>query len=382
MPIRNRSLSVPGYSGTHTWNGTTTSKSSHGLKKTMQDTVGNPLGENPLVAHKTETIGGAINGRYHYLVPGVYDNYPAAVVQSYGGSHLTVPNKFIPAATALAAAHPGEPMVDIPVFLLELKDLPSMYKHAFRRAKSLANAAKSDDLASVKRYLKDPRNPAEDWLNYHFGWAPLLSDLGALASLGSDMQKRALMFKNASNNRITRRNKLGTQTAISVNNQVAYDTSMASWYGSNTKETTVEKWMVSHWQLDPLYLKHSLFSQHTQLLRASLGLSPSLSQAWELMPWSWFIDWFSEIGSVIKVRSNRGGVTFHNASIMEHSYTKESVIPRKPPFSGISGSPATLVYETKRRTPYAPSVTSGFVNIYSPEQLATLSALSILRVRR
>lgn len=381
MLTRNRSYSLPGTPGTNTWNGVTTNYRQQSPFGTMLDVVGNPMGENPLDASSVEVSGGMITGSYVRLgIPGTA-NYPASCTRSYSGSHLVVPNTFQPAATAVAAAHPGEPLVDIPVFLVELRDIPEMYKHAFRRAKTLSNAAKSKSLRGVRRYLQNPRNPSEDWLNWHFGWSPLLSDLFRLAGVAGDMQRRARMHRNASNNVITRRSNLGSSSAQSVTNQSPYDSTVTSWWGSRTKTTHQTQWVVSHWRQDPTYLSASLFSQQAQLFRAALGLEFSIDQAWELMPWSWMVDWFSEIGSVIKTRSNRAGITFKNASYMTYTETKEVVIPWRPPLTGLSGSPAVFKRETKSRTPYAPSILSGFVNIYSSSQLATIASLAITRAR-
>jgi len=114
-----------------------------------------------------------------------------------------------------------------------------------------------------------------------------------------------------------------------------------------------------------------------------LGLSVTPEVLWNLTPWSWAVDWFSNVGDVIhnvqQMASN--GLVLKYGYIMEHSIARDSYR-----FSGptgfkteVSPSVVTLVTETKVRrkaTPFGFGLTLGGL---SSTQKAIMAALGMSR---
>lgn len=379
MVIRTRVASVPNQGGGKVFVGSTLVSQIRPTKNysTCIDTVGSPRSENPFdLTHRRLEHWVPMNGTF-----GLYkavDAVPTCIQDPWNSSHLPLTGYVRPTSSAIADSHPGEPAVAIPVFLFELKDVPEMLKHAMGRARSLANAARGQTHHDIVKYLGNPKDPAKDWLNYNFGWRPFFSDIAKIGKVAAWMKNRAgVMKKLHRSNFISRRGKLGSRSAISVNNQVTYDSSMSSWYGSEIKSTKEDQWVVSHWKADPFLFNASLSDDYQYLLRHALGIDFAASHLWDAMPWSWLVDWFAGAGSVVHALQNRMGIQFANASAMRHTVTKVETIPRRHAY--ITHGPAMAVYETKYRTPTSPSILPSGINYFGSGQLTTLASLAVTR---
>jgi len=120
------------------------------------------------------------------------------------------------------------------------------------------------------------------------------------------------------------------------------------------------------------------------LLAQRLGLDPSPEDLWELAPWSWAVDWFSNAGDVISnVNSFQiDGTVLAYGYMMEHTiisdtYTLTGV-------TDVNGDPVaiptlTLVTETKVRqvaNPYGFGVSWDGLSSF---QASIIAALGISR---
>jgi len=107
---------------------------------------------------------------------------------------------------------------------------------------------------------------------------------------------------------------------------------------------------------------------------------------WELTPWSWAIDWFTNAGDVISNLQDfvDGGLVMHYGYIMEHTINEYSYFM---PSSNLIGAenmgvgPLTLKTEVKVRRPASPFGFGLTWNDLSSFQLAILAALGITRSR-
>ena len=379
MVIRTRNASVPNVGGgtVHIGNTLVSAYRPTNNYSRCIDTVGNPKGENPFdLTHRRLEYWTPINGSYSFFT--AVNAVPTCIKDPWNSSHLPLTGYVRPASDAIADSHPGEPAVAVPVFLFELKDVPEMLRHAMGRARSLANAARGKTHADITKYLGNPKDPAKDWLNYNFGWRPFFSDIAKIGKVAEWMKNRSeVMKKLHRSDFISRRGKQGSRSAVSVNNQAAFDSSMDSWYGSEKKSTQSDQWVVSHWVADPFLFNASLSDDYQYLLRHALGIDFAASHLWDAMPWSWLVDWFAGAGSVVHALQNRMGIQFKNASAMNHTVTKVETIPRRHPT--LRAGPAMAVYETKFRTPTSPSILPSGVNYFGAGQLTTLASLAVTR---
>jgi hypothetical protein len=172
--------------------------------------------------------------------------------------------------------------VDVPVFIFELKDLPRMIKGL---GDVLRGAAKASDVAG-------------GYLAYSFGWRPLFSDLASLLDFADSIAKRKALLEGMQKGKRVKRNlgggsspatsESGTVGGLSV--QIDYQWTDKVWYTARIKANL------------------SGFSGPGQLesaaMRAALGLNLSASQIWEIIPWSWFIDYMANVGDVFAATRN------------------------------------------------------------------------------
>lgn len=385
MAVRIRNSAQPNSGGGRYLIGTTPFQTpgTKGATKHCEDVIGNPTGENPFyLTSFYVTSSPSLNGKVGVTT---LENVTPSCVASPAYSHLSLTG-FRSVADGIRSSHPGEPSVDIPNFLYELKDLPSMLKHAGDRAKSLwdtvsRNKPKGATARDVSDYMRNPKNPAQDFLHWNFGWRPFFSDLADLAGITKAMDARRRMMKSLlSQNKsyITRRANLGSQSGQSVTSG-SYNSVGAGILGKHYKSTVHTKWCVSHFTYNPLVFQ-SAMSSNWRLLAMSTGFDVSLTHFWDVMPWSWLIDWFTDASSVIHSYNNRWGIGFKNASTMEHLVTTQTTVPEPNPYGG---TPASWTYETKSRTPSAPSLTlPDGLNYFNSGQLTTLAALATTRLAR
>jgi len=118
------------------------------------------------------------------------------------------------------------------------------------------------------------------------------------------------------------------------------------------------------------------------LAKNVFGLNISPDVLWQLAPWSWAVDWFSNTGDVIQNISQRAtdGLVMRYGYLMENTITEDSYTRPVSPFK--NGSPSgtiTLITESKvrrRANPFGFGVSwSGL----SPKQLSIAAALGLSR---
>jgi len=118
--------------------------------------------------------------------------------------------------------------------------------------------------------------------------------------------------------------------------------------------------------------------------RKLTGLSLDPDTLWNLAPWSWAVDWFSNTGDVISNLTDRGlyGLVMRYGYVMEHTITTDTytlVQPSSPTAKKMLGSPLRVITETKQRrgaNPYGFGVSWDGL---SPFQGSILAALGISR---
>jgi hypothetical protein len=252
-----------------------------------------------------------------------------------------------------------------------------MLRHAYRRAKQLDDNRLSRGNRPIKEYLKNPKEPAKDWLNYNFGWRPLVADARAIANISSYSSKRMRRIDDWNS---------GKRSSSAWVASLKGSSQSSGWYDSNTssnglRSTTVEQesWLSANFTLSSEYYEALRQDRGQQILQA-LGADLSISHLWNAMPWSWLVDWFADIGNVIEANSNRFGFQFKNGSVMTHTKIETSIKKTSGPSLSECG-PVIRHTEYKQRT-HASTLDGyvGFMNFMDPSRLATLSSLAVTRL--
>jgi hypothetical protein len=223
---------------------------------------------------------------------------------------------------------------------------------------------------------------ANDYLVWTFGIQPLISDL-----------QQSLKFIKRTESRLDDLNGFSRPNGVSKNRTIYKETSPRQFWGTSyctgvygaqavfsTYLTTSRKiWGSVNWQIPPENLPPKDSSNRWALAnRLANGLQISPSTLWNAMPWTWMIDWFSNIGDFIDIAGNAIGARSGRYCVMEHVRVQCHCESGSPGFTPLDGA----FYETKARTPMPfvyPEVRLPFI---SNGMAGILSSLAIQRAPR
>lgn len=321
----------------------------------------------------TKTYGGIYSRRYR--------DYRATYFRGGQGRPGSYPDLGLPsdgaaAATAVARTNPSRPTVDLPVFLGELRDLPRLFKN---HGDWLIDKGFWKAQAVTKRYSQRRffSRGADAYLNYQFGWSPLISDI-----------KKFLIFSTYVDKRVEELNKLfsrGLKRKIfiaqgSTQSQLANETLQSQGVTINVPlyyEATEEVWCFLRWHPANLMTKPNNEEIRRLAWRATLGLTIDLKTMWELMPWSWMIDYASSIGDFLLAQRNTVGARHGLVQVMRHR-RMEITTDAWSNSSGAKMTPWRARRESKVRNNVDPSL-DAHLPFLSKRQLSILGSIAFLR---
>lgn len=157
----------------------------------------------------------------------------------------------------------------------------------------LYRAIKSGDLKAVRRILKIPKNakgnsklvkafnaskvPAQRWLEMRYAWQPLLGDVNGAITTILKPSRQQMTFR-ATGNYAEDINYTVDQNST---NPIRHEIHVAT-------GRRISKCIVHYAVTDP-----------AAVLIAEMGINPLLA-IWEVVPWSFVIDWFTNIGDFLE----------------------------------------------------------------------------------
>jgi len=225
--------------------------------------------------------------------------------------------------TAIARCIPTNPVADAGTFIGELKEgMPKMIgKELF------------------KTRLKDYRKVGSEYLNVQFGILPMLSDLQKFAKAAMESEKILKQLERDSGKNLRRKFTFPDEvsTVRSTFNNRAADCNGLSVYpycfvnpGGGTLTTvtnTVTKTWFSGCFTYYLTLGDSStekFLRGAQEMRKLYGTEFSVETAWNLIPWSWLVDWDGNVGDVLHNvnRFQNDGLVMRYGYIMQEKTCK------------------------------------------------------------
>ncbi|DAD52159.1 TPA_asm: maturation protein [ssRNA phage Gephyllon.4_10] len=288
----------------------------------------------------------------------------------------------------------------------ELKDFPKLpvimsLKEGARKAHS---ESVSKGFFRLIRKGASPKHLGSEYLNWVFGWQPLLSDIRDLARNVLKAERNLKQLHRDNGNWIRRSGTIShdeTSQSSSIPNQnwfmePAFPSNLVKPGSTTVQDTTVytERFWFSgafrYWlgkaPDDMSYQKAITIPgrEKYQLSRILFGLDPTdPSLAWELFPWSWLSDWVVPIGPIIDnfYNDSADNLVAAYAYSMAHAKTHSSRTVQCQLVDGqVVGSSCTVKLETMQRTPANPY---GFGISYSglsANRLAILAALGATRL--
>jgi hypothetical protein len=157
------------------------------------------------------------------------------------------------------------------------------------------NAFKHGNLRAIMRRNGGkslPKSISDAWLQYSYGWAPLAADIaGAQSNVHRAISKG-----------------LALSAKSGANFETAYERSELP---GDYNERTV----VKHFTLCEL---GAVMDNPWILYLNTFGLINPASIAWELVPWSFALDWFMPVGKTLEACTATVGLVFNGGRVTEH----------------------------------------------------------------
>jgi len=267
---------------------------------------------------------------------------------------------------AISRCSPANPAANVLTFLGELLSdgLPKLAGSGLKELRALGSK-------EVGKLL------GHEYLNYEFGWKPFISDLRSIANLILTAEKQLRNFENNSGKLVRRRyefppdvsfspevklNLVGSDPWINPSSDALYRRGVTP-TGQVFYLDRIERrqWFSGAftYYLPPADSLRNGIARYVIEARKLLGLSLTPDNVWALTPWSWAVDWFSDVHELLNNWTNWAidNQVLAYGYMMEHSITQRTYnFVGTPTF--VSGTvkpvPLTLVHESKIRRQATP----------------------------
>lgn len=280
-------------------------------------------------------------------------------------------------ATAVARSLPNNPSAGLATFLGELRSdgLPRLPGSELRESTQIARSAGSE------------------YLNYEFGWVPLVSDVRKFAYAIRNSKQILDQYVRQSDRKIRRR-YVGPQVQsarISSGGGFMIPSGMNISSQISIQETATTGRQFSgafRYHIPMGNSQYERWMRYEALSNKLLGTRITPEVLWDIAPWTWAIDWFTNAGDVIH---NIGGLG-SDGMVMQYGYATEyqyytADLTAVCSFATLGvpvGTTSTAHHERKyiRRVaanPYGFGITDASL---SAKQQAILAALGLSRGRR
>lgn len=288
-------------------------------------------------------------------------------------------------ATAISRCKPTKTTASFAVTLGELRKegLPKLVGAPFWESKTR-------ELRNLKKV-----NPGSEYLNVEFGWNPLLRDIRSFAGGVMDADRLASQYIRDEGRPVRRDYRFPTEITTNdpvhwgvnqehispFNSRFMVDMPQNTYYVDTITKTCWFEGVFSY-AIPPTTKK--LLGEHVAAAAQVLGVVPDPDTLWNLAPWSWAVDWFSNAGDVVSNASDwaTDGLVMRYGYVMERSIIKRtfySVGSRFGPGGGSVAPDISFITETKVRRRANPFGFGLNWDGLSPRQLAIAAALGISR---
>jgi hypothetical protein len=248
----------------------------------------------------------------------------------------------------------------------------------------------------TKSFAKKGKALGGEYLNVEFGWKPLVSDLKSLCKVIVQAREKLAVYEKNRGRYLGRHFEFPpeiTTVETTLTSSPPYPPLHSGFYSGSssrpryrTRETRRDTWFTGGYEyyLPPVSDSREALIRYSSLAEKLLGLQLTPEVLWNLAPWSWLSDWFSNFGNVLSATSNlsKDNCVLRHGYIMSTVRTRDvyvhpGVILKQQGSTGVISQTFETTSKARRRaTPYGFGVTwTGF----SPRQIAILAALGISR---
>jgi len=350
----------------------------------MSDVVGNRNGQNFMFSEKADTLAGIANGPmgaydvngWHYGVT----LHHSDVLPDVGASDNVILSK------AIAGSNPSRPVMNLPVSGFEMREIPDLLKSAGTRLSNIHVGQREVPPGSRwKPYVTyNGRDNASSYLEWQFGWAPLISDLGKISNFISTVQNRAGYIHRL----IDRPGGVkGQDWSASSSPFWIGPIFPCSLYQSQPNvwmqfKTTVTKWASVAWTPDVDMSGINDDDVFTKAIRSAYNLNLDVRDLWSVLPWSWLVDWFTNVGDIVDGSRNCVGMSSGSYCIMTRTRTSMVTHDEYNVPTGAALGVRSPWLEWQNRILAASVSPEAYLPFLNGSQLSILTSLSVVRASR
>lgn len=309
-------------------------------------------------------------------------------------------------SAAFDKLRPETQKADLSVFLYELKDVPRMLQTSaafFKgRWQSLGGDLKSPTMRGAGLRSK---KAADHFLNHQFGWVPFINDLLKINDTFSNQDAYIMEISKNNGTWIKKSRTLSKSITETITHSgftqgIAWRPEFDS-MSSDIQPGTYSRYRMEHTEIvstkiwcagETMFYRpefdyslsdyRSNWKQAMRLLHL-YGAEINPYVLWRVTPWTWIIDWFLNIGGMIKalLNWNEDGYVARYAYVMKKS-VKAS---RHVVTANWNSGPTTMTWlnsiESKQREVADNNFSFRLLGALSPMQLAIVAALGLTRMR-
>jgi hypothetical protein len=380
--LRNRSrlTTTSGKWVQHSFFGDSTFTVTRNYTSTIADYRGRPVVPSPLNSIQYEAVDIWANGKvwkgqgtlrgYSFLAMPVNHNLGESEDTSAPG----IPSGW--ELSSVARSNPSRPILFFPELVQDIVSLPRM-------------------IGNLKRLMEHPKSKftprgiSNEYLGAAFGWLPIIEDLQKLNDLQKHVQKRAEQVEELYKGKGLRRRITWSKDTKVTRRYAQFNTDWGNIQLPCSVKVTKEVWATVRWKptgpMPPRLLDKGGYEFYRNLV---LGLTPEgmATGAWKIIPWTWLIGWFTNLGDILLIKSNTVPATYTEACLMRK--VTMLVTPSQPVATGspsensVSQSGVRLWCQRQRTIGTGnliPSVNMPFVDMF---RLSIVGALAIQRLGR
>lgn len=216
--------------------------------------------------------------------------------------HLTVPDQpsdAMLAADLLAKTNPSRPVVDLPIAIYELREIPELLREEGN---------------------KIMRGLAAGHLAVEFGIKPLVNDLTNLLNFSDEVEKRQRELERLHAGGLRRKRDLWSNSVTGGPfDIIAQSGDKITVHLDVHKATQRKVWGFVVWKPDNPKLSKG--DMRAIARKAVLGLTIDFATAWNAIPWSWLVDWCSNVGDILIAKRNIVGASPGPVQLMTQTTT-------------------------------------------------------------
>nr|UJQ85056.1 MAG: hypothetical protein 1 [Leviviridae sp.] len=383
MANRIRVRQVPFTGNRTTDGGSVTYRSYLSLDERTEDVTG--LGDNqPFSVARVEKSGGLANGKSKHAGYNLtWNSCPVDYqrLDPWAETHLSLSptDEGNYATQLLKRTNPSRASMQALVSGIELREVPPLIRDLW-------------NIRNDKLFQKVPRKVFRSLklgarlnLMIQFGIMPLIGDVNTLLNLQPLVDQRVKEIDRLMTRGLRRTVSLDTMTKRSQTSLQSVHSSPITLKAKLRKFTEQEVRGHVRWHVhENFYLSDK--QRRAKALNIIIGNKLDPLTMWEAMPWSWFIDYFTNLGDFISSTRNSLHTTHSIPRIMYHKTTRFTSYQHTYYHSSSTGwevhfSPMSNVIENKSRN-IVPASLAAFTEFLSGSQLSIVGSLYVTKFLR